>query len=68
MGQLETALTTTNNPASNDRDEDWIEQLGAVREEINNEEFKNIIQECEDDMEQDRDYNKRVKPIRKLVQ
>jgi hypothetical protein len=40
MGQLETALVTTNNPASNDRDEDWIEQiLGAVRADINNEDL-----------------------------
>jgi lysophospholipase L1-like esterase len=60
-GQLEVALATTNNPASNNRDEDWIEQLGAVREEINNEEFENAIQEFEDKMEQDQDYNKRVK-------
>jgi hypothetical protein len=53
MGQLERALATTTNPTSNNRDEDWIEQLGAVREEINNEKFENAIQECEDKMEQD---------------
>jgi hypothetical protein len=38
-----------------------MEQLGAACKELDNEEFETAIQECEDKMEQDQDYNRRVR-------
>jgi hypothetical protein len=64
MAQLETAL---DNEETDDEDtvvDEWMEQLGA---ELDEAEFETAIQECEDEMEQDQDYNRRVRRIRQEI-